>query len=181
MRDLFERSDQGRVRADLALFFGPHADAYLRVYDKMRERSRNWVMSWSWPGFFTPIVWLFYRKLYLYGALCTVIPLAIALAFDLSAGSGIAVVIALSARAWYVSAGLQHIGKADQLGLLGAERSDYLRRVGGVSPAAGVLVGLVHAALAALLIADIIGGSEPILHGDVSLGHIYTASAAAPR
>jgi len=153
----------------------------LRVYDKMRERSRNWVMSWSWPGFFMPIVWLFYRKLYLYDALCIVIPLAIALVFDLSAGSGIAVAIALSAKAWYVSAGLQRLGKADQLGLLGEERNDYLRRVGGVSPAAGWLVGLVHAAIAVLVIVDIVEGSEPTMHGDGSLGHAYAVSAPAPR
>src|SRR5580704_4252812 len=50
IRDIFEQSDQGRVRADLTAFFGPHADAYLRVYDKMRPRSSEWVASWSWPG-----------------------------------------------------------------------------------------------------------------------------------
>jgi uncharacterized protein DUF2628 len=159
IRDIFERPDQGCVRADLAAFVGPHAEAYLRVYDKMRESSKNWVMSWSWPGFLAPIVWLFYRKLYLLGALCLVIPVTVALVFDLSAGSGIAVVIAVSAKAWYVAAGLRRIAEADQLELLGAERSDFLRRTGGVSRSAGWLVGFLHAAIAVLFIVSIMEGA----------------------
>jgi hypothetical protein len=161
IRDIFERPDQSRVRADLAAFFGPHADAYLRVYDDMQQGSKNWVMSWSWPGLFASIVWLFYRKLYLLGALCLVIPLAIALVFDLDAGSDIAVavVIAVSAKAWYVSAGLRRIAEADQLELLGEERSDFLRRTGGVSPSAGWLAGFVQAAIAVLVIVNMIEGA----------------------
>ena len=161
IRDILERPDQSRVRADLAAFFGPHADAYLRVYDKMQQGSTNWVMSWSWPGLFASNVWLFYRKLYLLGALCLVIPLAIALVFDLDAASDIAVavVIAVSAKAWYVSAGLRRIAEADQLELLGAERSDFLRRTGGVSPSAGWLAGFVQAAIAVLVIVNMIEGA----------------------
>ena len=161
IRDIFERPDQGRVRADLAAFVGPHAEAYLRVYDKMRESSKNWVMSWSWPGLFASNVWLFYRKLYVLGALCLVIPLAIALVFDLDAASDIAVavVIAVSAKAWYVSAGLRRIADADQLELLGAERSDFLRRTGGVSASAGWLAGFLQAAIAVLVIVNMIEGA----------------------
>jgi hypothetical protein len=157
IRDLFERPDQARVRDDLAAFFGPQGEAYLRVYDKMREGSKNWVISWSWPVFFAPVVWLFYRKLYLYGALCLFVPIAIALVFDQSAGIAIgsAVVMAVSAKAWYVSAGLRRIAEADQLELLGNERSDFLRRTGGVSPAAGWLVGLLLLALAMWFIANL--------------------------
>ena len=73
IRDKLEPSEQARARADLAAFFGPHADSYLAVYDKMRRRSSDWVASWSWPGFLAPVPWLFYRKLYLYGALCVAI------------------------------------------------------------------------------------------------------------
>lgn len=180
IREIFERPDQGRVRADLAAFFGPHADAYLRVYDKMRESSKNWVVSWSWPGFFAPIVWLFYRKLYLYGALCLFIPVAIALFFDLSAGSAIAVVIAVSAKTWYVSAGLGRLAEADQLELHGEERSDFLRRTGGVSPTAGWLLGLLHVAIALLFVAQSIVSVETILHTEGS-GLTDAIGAAAPR
>jgi hypothetical protein len=166
IRDIFERPDQGRVRADLAAFFGPQAETYLRVYDKMQPDGKNWVMSWSWSGFFAPMVWLFYRKLYLYGVLCTVASLALGFVFDFSAGSWIAVVIGASAKAWYVSAGLQHVAKADELGLLGDERRDYLRRAGGVSPAAGLLMGVAYVAIIALLIVSIVSGLDLTMPGD---------------
>jgi hypothetical protein len=161
IRDIFEAPDQDRVRADLAAFFGPHAEAYLGVYGKMRERSKQWVASWSWPGFLAPIVWLFYRKLYLLGALCLFVPIAIAVLFDLEGGVAIAIAVALSAKAWYVSAGLRRIAEADRLELVGAERRDFLRRVGGVSPTAGWLVGLLHIAIALLVVAALFAG-EPM-------------------
>lgn len=180
IRDIFERPDQDRVRADLAAFFGPHADAYLGVYDKMQRRAKAWVASWSWPGFFAPIVWLFYRKLYLYGALCLALPIVLALVFDPSAGAGVAIVIALSAKAWYVSAGLRRIAEADRLELEDAERREFLRRVGGVSPSAGWIVGILHIAIALLAIAQLFAGAGAILKGDGSLGRISTAIAASP-
>jgi hypothetical protein len=154
-RDIFEEPDQRRVRADLADFFGPHADAYLGVYGKMRERSKAWVASWSWPGFFAPAVWLFYRKLYLLGALCLFVPIAIALMFDAEAGAAIAIAVAISAKAWYVSAGLRRIAEADRLDLKGEERRDFLHRVGGVSPTAGWVVGLLYVAIAMLVLAEL--------------------------
>ena len=155
IRDDFDRSGRDSVRADLATFFGPHADSYLHVYDKMRQHSKNWVASWSWPSFFAPVPWLFYRKLYLYGALCFAIPVAIGLLFDVTMASGAAIVIAVSAKAWYVAAGLRRIAEADRLELQGEERRDYLRHMGGVSPAAGWLVGILHIALAMFLVSQI--------------------------
>jgi hypothetical protein len=156
IRDTFDQSDQARIRADLAAFFGPHADSYLLVYDRMRRRSKDWVASWSWPSFFAPVPWLFYRKLYLYGALCFAIPVAIGLLFDETVAGGAAIVIAVSAKAWYVSAGLRRIAEADRLELEGDERRDYLRHMGGVSPAAGWLVGVLHIALAMFIVSQIV-------------------------
>ena len=156
MRDNVEQSDQARIRADLAAFFGPHADSYLRVYDKMRLRSKAWVASWSWPSFFAPVPWLFYRKLYLYGALCFAIPAAIAWLFDATMAGGATIVIAVSAKAWYVAAGLRRIAEADRLELEGEERRTYLRHMGGVSPAAGWLVGILHIVLAMFIVSQML-------------------------
>ena len=158
MRDNVEQSDQARIRADLAAFFGPHADSYLRVYDKMRLRSKAWVASWSWPSFFAPVPWLFYRKLYLYGALCFAIPAAIAWLFDATMAGGATIVIAVSAKAWYVAAGLRRVAEADRLELAGEERRNYLRHMGGVSPAAGWLVGILHVVLAMFIVSQILAG-----------------------
>jgi hypothetical protein len=181
VRDIFEQPDQERVRDDLAAFFGPHAGAYLRVYDTMRKGAKQWVASWSWPAFFAPAAWLFYRKLHLYGALCLVIPVVIGLVFDITAAGAAAVAIALSAKAWYVSAGLRRIAEADQLELRDEERRDFLRRVGGVSPSAGWLVGILHIALAMLVVAQTFADVGTILSGDDSLGQMDTILASPSR
>ena len=167
IRDIFEQSDQGRVRADLTAFFGPYADSYLRVYDQMRRRSKVWVWSWSWSGFFAPVAWMFYRRLYLYGAICMLIPVVGTLLFGMvDGGTGFAIVAALSVKAGYVSAGLRRIAEADRLELQGEERSNYLRHMGGVSPTAGWLVGLVQVLLVMYLISQDFAGAGGILDGD---------------
>jgi hypothetical protein len=180
IRDNFEQSDQDRVRADLATFFGPHADSYLRVYDKMRRRSKDWVASWSWPSFFAPVPWLFYRKLYLYGALCFAIPVAIGLLFDMTMAGGAAIVIAVSAKAWSVAAGLRRIAAADRLELHGEERRDYLRHMGGVSPAAGWLVGILHIVLLMFILSQILAGALGGSAGNDELEQIRTI-LSSPR
>jgi hypothetical protein len=167
IRDIFEQSDQGRVRADLSAFFGPHANSYLRVYDEMRRRSKVWVWSWSWAAFFAPVAWMAYRRLYLYGAICVLIPVVGALLFGVvDGGAGFAVVAALSVKGWYVSAGLRRIAEADQLELEGEERRSYLRHMGGVSPTAGWFVALVQVLLVMYLITQDFTGAGSILDAD---------------
>jgi hypothetical protein len=180
IRDNFEQSGQDRIRADLATFFGPHADSYLRVYDKMRRHSKDWVASWSWPSFFAPVPWLFYRKLYLYGALCFAIPVAIGLLFDVTMASGAAIAIAVSAKAWYVAAGLRRIAEADRLELEGEERRRYLRHMGGVAPAAGWLVGILHIVLALFIVSQMLGSGIAGSGGNEELEPIRTI-LSSPR
>src|ERR1700753_2866510 len=77
-QELFEAADQWRVRADLTTFFGPNAETYLAVYDKMRgaqSTRRTVVRTWSWPVFFGGFTWFFYRKLYTLGAMVIFLPL----------------------------------------------------------------------------------------------------------
>ncbi len=148
INDIAERSDKASVWADLATFFGPNAEAYLHVYDQMRVRSSDWVLSWSWAGFFIPHVWLCYRKQYLLTVLSIAIPAVLILAFDLdhvAVGGGL--VITLWGKSWYVQAGLKRVAKADALGLAGAERIDYLRRAGGVSLVAAGIVACLYGVL----------------------------------
>jgi hypothetical protein len=57
-----------------------------------------------------------------------------------------------------------------------------LRHAGGVSPRAGWLVGLVHAANAVLVIVDIIEGSAPTMHATaVSVRHTRSARPRRTR
>lgn len=150
IRDIFAQADQERVEADLAAFFGAKADAYLRIYRKMQAGSDQWVMSWSWAGLLVPTLWLFYRKLYLLGTLCLLLPVVVAFSPDSDVstvvGICISVLIAIWAKAWYVSTGLRRIVDADRLALAGSERRNFLRRVGGVSSTSGWLATVLQAA-----------------------------------
>jgi hypothetical protein len=151
---LFDAYDQGQVRTDLATFFGPNADIFLAAYDKMRAQQSNrrlTVRTWSWPVFLGSFTWFFYRKMYTYGAMLIFLPFVFSYLFG-SVGGGMYVFFAISAKNHYVSQGLSRIYKADQLGLTGSERTDYLQRAGGVSPLAGTFAGLIYGLALILLV-----------------------------
>src|ERR1043165_6334505 len=68
---LFENADQDRIRSDLRTFFGPRADYYLSIYEKMRTQASGgqaFVWTWHWSVFLTTFPWFFYRKMYAMGA-----------------------------------------------------------------------------------------------------------------
>jgi hypothetical protein len=73
-----EHQDERRVRPALAVLFrvavGPHADYYVRRFVKY-ERTGKSAPSWHWPAFAFPGLWAFYRKLWLYGVACALLPL----------------------------------------------------------------------------------------------------------
>jgi hypothetical protein len=152
--DLMDEVDQRRVRADLATFFGPRADVFLDTYEKMRSATgtrRTLPKTWSWPVFLGSFTWFFYRKMYAYGALIIILPLVLGYLIG-SAGSALPILFAMCAKGWYVNSALSRITKADKLGLIGMERTDYLQQAGGVSLPAGIFAGLIYATLLALVI-----------------------------
>src|ERR1700731_1676437 len=64
------------------------------------------------------------------------------------------------AKGWYVNYGLERVFKADKLGMVGAERADYLRRAGGVSLPAGIFAGVIYASILALMILAFVVGDK---------------------
>jgi hypothetical protein len=160
---LFDDADQGRIRADLSIFFGPRADTFLHTYEKMRAATgtgRTLSRAWCWPVFFGSFTWFFYRKMYAYGAMLILLPLVFSYLFG-SAGGSAAILFAVWGKGWYVNSGLGRVFKADQLGLTGAERSDYLQRAGGVSLPAGIFAGFIYVCMLALLVAGLVAGHNP--------------------
>jgi hypothetical protein len=152
--DLMDEVDQRRVRADLATFFGPRADVFLDTYEKMRSATgmrRRSPKTWSWPVFLGSFTWFFYRKMYAYGAMIIILPLVLGYLIG-SAGSALPILFAVWAKGWYVNIALSRIAKADKLGLIGMERTDYLQQAGGVSLPAGIFAGLIYATLLTLVI-----------------------------
>ncbi len=67
------------VRPALAILYrvavGPGADYYCPRFLRY-ERSGRSIPSWHWPAFFLPVVWAFYRRLWLPGVLFALLPLA---------------------------------------------------------------------------------------------------------
>jgi hypothetical protein len=153
--DLLEEADQHRIYDDLATFFGPNADTYLDIYERMRIAStgsrRKMPRTWSWPVFFGSFTWFFYRKMYGYGAMLIFTPVIVA--YLLGSSSWVTgLLFAMGAKGWYVQSAVRRVYKADQLGLSGRERQDYLQQAGGVSRVAGVFAGLIYALLLAAVI-----------------------------
>lgn len=154
-RAMFERPDQDRIRDDLREYFGPHADAYLDIYEKMRARKTPFASTRNWVVLITGFPWYFYRKMYITGTLLIFVPALINYLFGLTGNIGVAAGLYVTANSQYVLSGIRRIEKADTLGLIGNERRDYLRRAGGVSVVAGTLAGLL---CAAVFILAIVGG-----------------------
>jgi hypothetical protein len=164
--EIFSAPDQQSIRQDLATFFGPRAEAYLAVYDKLHNATpaeRVRLRTWSSPVFFGSFTWFFFRKMYLYGAMLVFTPLLLSYLFG-SAGGATSIVFAMFAKRWYVNYGLGRIIKADQLGLVGDERTDYLRRAGGVSWPAGIFAGLIYGFAVALVIVGVMARHK-VRHG----------------
>jgi len=154
---LFDVPDQWRVRAELERFFGPNANSFLDLYERMRAlpaNKRSGIRTWG-PVFLGSFTWFFYRKMYVYGAIVIFMPLVLSYLFG-SVSGVLAFIYAISAKVWYVNYALGRIAKADQLELSGAERTDYLQRAGGVSLPAGIFAGLIYGFAVAVLIIGIV-------------------------
>lgn len=99
-----EQQDERRVRPALAVLFrvavGPHADYYVKRFVKY-ERTGKSAPSWHWPAFALPVLWAFYRKLWVPGAVCALLPLLGAAGF-----TAIAAWLASSSAAWWAAAAL---------------------------------------------------------------------------
>lgn len=55
-------------RVVLAIFIGPNAEKFLKVYDKAGGDLSRVPMGWLWAPLFVPFPWLLYRKLYIEAA-----------------------------------------------------------------------------------------------------------------
>ena len=140
---------------DLTTFFGPRAEIFLAAHEKQKKGRGVWrTNTWCWPAFFGGFVWFFYRKMYGIGAAMLVLPIIIGVLYPKAGGASFAY-IGSQGKGFYVWTAQRRIKKADKLGLVGAEREEYLRRAGGVSLTAGILAGVVYASLLALLILGI--------------------------
>ncbi len=164
--------DQIHRREELLAFFGPHADIYLTVYDRLHSTANRvpgqkfqfnfFGGGLSGPAFFVGPVWFFYRKMWLYGGILTgLMVLLAALPAFLSVGRlslPISIGIAIGAKQIYVSHAISTIQKLRAANP--ALTPQTLAQAGGVSKTAGWISGAIYALL--LLLG--IGGTIYILH-----------------
>jgi len=141
------------VADDLAHFFGRNADIYLHTYTKMVERQRLVVIGWHWPLFFIFTIWMFYRRLWIPGALLAALPFLLTPLGTGAVPALLGVVLSLSVimKALYVNEGLKRIVEADAMGLTGPQRMTWLMRRGGVSMAAAMLVIILYVVIGAVM------------------------------
>jgi len=135
--DAPEGQAEAKAKMDLVHFAGPNAHAYLAYWHRQRAGKPNGIaFGWVWGAFLAPTVWCFYRKLWLYGVLLLLVPMAIALLIPALAGKGsggFAIAAGGLAKYLYVDQAGKAAAKADLLGLAGDARRDFLKRAGGVS------------------------------------------------
>jgi hypothetical protein len=64
--------------ADLRLFAGANAEAFVRMAQSKAERSPGG-SAICWPGFLLPVIWFLYRKMYGCAALTVLLPVFVSL------------------------------------------------------------------------------------------------------
>jgi hypothetical protein len=132
---------------DLATFFGSNADRFLSIC-KMPANQRT---PRNWPAFILGFVWFFYRKMYLIGALFVVLPLVLAFLLPIG-GIATSVVAGILGNRLYIAEAIRRVKKADDLALTGEERTEYLKRAGGVSVAAGTIAAFFYVGIIILAV-----------------------------
>ncbi|BBD09240.1 DUF2628 domain-containing protein [Desulfovibrio ferrophilus] len=141
---LYLEPDQESIRKDLAHFFGPRSEHFLKIYEKKKAAKEpgHFAMTFSWVTFLTGFVWFFYRKMYLFGAITIILPVGLSLAMEAMGikdpgSSAMTIAFALFAKQFYINKALEHLVKANEMGIFGDERDAYLKSAGGTSSIAG--------------------------------------------
>lgn len=129
-------------RDDLNNFIGSKSAKFLKVWDEAKEYGSNLTLSWTWPAFFVPIIWLLYRKMYREG--CAVIILITAILFvpkiSIVILTAVHVAIAALAKDWYFRSANRKIQKVKEKQVSQGEISEQLAKEGGTS-ITGIFVG----------------------------------------
>jgi hypothetical protein len=123
-------------RSLLERFVGRRPRKFLRTYDKAEEGRAALILNWA--AFFVPLPWLFYRKLYLEGAIFAVIP-ALAAFIYLPASQILSAFIGLLfflfGHGYYVFKALNRIETIEAGSQSDAEKDLEIQQSGGVSRA----------------------------------------------
>jgi len=143
-----EMTDEQIFRA----FVGPNDEIFINVYQKFREGKL--AHSLNFVAFLASPIWLFYRKLYLFGIAILFLPIAIDIAFPAlpdAIYTGFGVVMLMLANSFYVSIATRRIEKIKALGLPQADFKERLQISGGTSPVGAAFGTLIFGSVIALM------------------------------
>jgi hypothetical protein len=136
---------RAHTEGDYTVFFGPNAEKFLGHWRKLVAKNKQQAAGWCWPAFFVSYVWYFYRKMYGFGFVLFLVPIAVVLLLPKFSPSLLVIHLffAVYAKSWYIGhAGLK-ILKAKTQGQNDEERADLIGKAGGVSLPLGILSGVV--------------------------------------
>ncbi|HEX8655426.1 MAG TPA: DUF2628 domain-containing protein [Allosphingosinicella sp.] len=134
---------------ELDLFIGPNADRFRSAWEATRAKTLDGrggiALGFCWPAFLFGFAWFLYRKMWAFGLLLLIVPVALGFMFESPGGSiGVAVAVSLFAKSMYVQHALPKIEDARRGG-----GDEAVRAAGGVSILGGAIGGTILAASAA--------------------------------
>ncbi|MEQ8440961.1 MAG: DUF2628 domain-containing protein [Alphaproteobacteria bacterium] len=145
--------------ADLRAYAVRHGDELVKVLNRMKESGRPSAMSWSWLGFFLPLSWFAYRRMWgwLVGMIgvfagLTMIQNATGLDFGGGPAVGIAAAVGIMGKQLVIQRAARAVAEADAKGLRGSHRAEFLAESGGVNVTAAWIVGIATFGLIGLAV-----------------------------
>jgi hypothetical protein len=139
-------ADDLQQRSDLALFVGPNVEKFVSFFGSAgRRRISRWA---CWPGFFFPVAWFMYRKMYGWAALACALPI---LAGVMNFGpfrpalAGLPTLVGVLGRRVYLAGARRTIARvrASLSGRPEEELRETLAHAGGVSIPGAIIGGAI--------------------------------------
>lgn len=130
----------------LKLFIGKNIEKFLPIYHAQRDKKKKKPRSYNWIVLLTPLPWLFYRKMFLFGILLLLVPVLIAVLIPSISNlsyAGIAGALCVSANSIYVWFSLRKIRKLKALDLTPDELEERVIAEGGTSVVGAVFGVLI--------------------------------------
>jgi hypothetical protein len=147
---------------EVALFAGPNADRFRPAWEKGRDRLLEgraaFALGFCWPALLFSFAWFFYRKMWLFGAMVLVLPVALSFILESRAGGsiGMTVAMAMLGKGLYAQHAVGRIGEIRERG----GDDSAIARAGGVSIVGGAVGGAILALAAGLAFYPILAGGR---------------------
>ncbi|HEX8645151.1 MAG TPA: DUF2628 domain-containing protein [Allosphingosinicella sp.] len=147
---------------EIAAFIGPNADRFHSAWEATRAKfagGRGGIaFGFCLPALLLGFAWFLYRRMWMFGAMLLVLPIALSYLLDSPGGSiGLSIAMSLFGKSLYVQHAVAKIGALRDRGA----GDDEIAAAGGTSLAGGLAGGLILAAGLGSLVYLVATGSAP--------------------